>query len=96
MIYIATDIHGQGVKHVTAFDDLADLHTYACETMAFHNDNWKLQGRPTIGDICEALYDTGIGIGARSHYRVSYRQAKEFVRNGLWSHNCWHLEKKTA
>jgi hypothetical protein len=92
MIYIATDIHGQGVKHVTAFDDRAGFHNYAYETMAFDNDNWKLRGRPTIDAICEALYDTGIGIGARSHYRIDREQAKELVRAGLRSHNCWHLE----
>ena len=34
MIYIATNEHGQGVRHVTAFDNRADFLNYAGEVLA--------------------------------------------------------------
>ena len=76
-IYIATNEHGRGVSHVTEFHDRHEFLDYAWEVLAFNNSNALLRGRPTIDDICEALYDAGIGHGARSHFRISRRSAEK-------------------
>ena len=90
MIYIATDIHGQGVKHVTAFDDRLDLWAYADEVLSCHNVNpcWS----DSIDQLCDKLYDNGIGSGSRHHSRVSRREAKQLIRNGAKSSGCWNLD----
>ena len=90
MIYIATNEHGQGVRHVTAFDDRADFLAYADEVLACDNNNAMLRGRPSISRICEALYDDGPGFGSRSHSRISRDEAQELVG---WAHmhKCWNL-----
>ena len=81
MIYIATDEHGKGVRQVTPFYGRKDLLSYAWEVMACRDGNYKLNGRPTIDDICDALYDCGPGSGARHHYRIPVREAKWFMKN---------------
>ena len=90
MIYIATNEHGQGIRHVTAFDDRADFLNYASDVLACHNDWAMLRGRPSIARICEALYDNGPGFGARSHSRISRDEAQELVG---WArmHGCYNL-----
>ena len=90
MIYIATNEHGQGVRHVTAFDDRADFLAYAADMLACNDANAMLCGRPTIARICEALYDNGPGFGSRSHSRISRDEAQELVG---WAHmhGCWNL-----
>lgn len=92
MIYIATNEHGRGIRHVTGFEDRDALHSYACEVMACHSDNHLLNGRPSISAICDALYDTGPGFGARSHHRVSRKIAEQLIRDGVKSYGCWGLE----
>jgi hypothetical protein len=91
MIYIATNEHGRGLRHVTAFDNRDALHSYALEVMAWHADNHLLSGRPSIGTICDALCDAGVGFGSRSHHRVSRKEAALLVRSGVSSHGCWGL-----
>ena len=90
MIYIATNEHGQGVRHVTAFDDRDDFLAYADEVLACNDASAMLRGRPTIARICEALYDGGPGSGSRSHSRISRDEAQELVG---WAqmHGCWNL-----
>jgi hypothetical protein len=90
MIYIATNQHGQGVRHVTAFDDHADFLAYADEVLACNDANLMLRGKPSIARICEALYDNGIGFGSRSHSRISRDEAQELVG---WAriHGCYNL-----
>lgn len=75
-IYIATNIHGRGVKHVAAFRGKADLMQYAHDYSRFCHPS------ATVDEICEALADHGIGFGSRSHRRVTLREARALVRNG--------------
>jgi hypothetical protein len=91
MIYIATNEHGRGIRHVTAFEDRDALHSYALDAMAFHADNHLLNGRPSISDICDALTDNGVGFGSRSHHHVSRKDAEWLIRAGVSSHGCWGL-----
>tara|TARA_R110002096_G_scaffold83979_1_gene194281 strand:+ start:223 stop:501 length:279 start_codon:yes stop_codon:yes gene_type:complete len=90
MIYIATDIHGRGIRHVTAFDTRLDLWAYAAEVLACHNVSPCRSD--SIEQLCEDLYDNGIGSGARDHFRVSRREAKQLIRNGAQSSGCWNLD----
>lgn len=90
MIYIATNEHGQGVRHVTAFDNRADFLAYADEVLACHNNNALLRGRPSIALICEALDDNGPGFGSRSHSRISREEAQALV-GWVQMHKCWNL-----
>jgi hypothetical protein len=91
MIYIATDEHGRGIRHVTGFHSRDALHSYALEVMACHADNHLLKGAPSLDGICDALCDAGVGFGSRSHHRVSRREAALLVRSGVNSHGCWGL-----
>ena len=75
-IFIATDIHGRGVRRVAAFAGKSDLLQYA------HDYSCFLPVSSTVDQICEALADKGIGFGARSHRRVTMREARALVRNG--------------
>lgn len=81
MIYIATNVHGRGVQHVTAFNNRLDLLTYADDITAFTDTN--IPRAATIDDICDGLYDKGIGFGARSHSRVSRDYARKLIRDGV-------------
>jgi len=83
MIYIATDIHGRGVRHVTAFDDRTDFFKYVQEVheRRSNGEDWPRQSY-SIDRLCDCLYDRGIGFGSRSHRRVSRRDAHKFTRNG--------------
>lgn len=83
MIYIATDEHGKGVKHITPFDNRLDFLNYADDVLAFNGRNYMIRRRASsIDTICEALYDNGIGFGARHHFRVSRKDAKKYLKNG--------------
>tara|TARA_R100001369_G_scaffold50067_1_gene76800 strand:+ start:1003 stop:1272 length:270 start_codon:yes stop_codon:yes gene_type:complete len=89
MIYIATNIAGKGVKHITAFDNKKDLVSYfddltACsETTVFFSD--------CINTLCEKMYDTGVGFGSRSHFRVARNEAKQYIKWGASAVGCWNL-----
>lgn len=89
MIYIATDIHGRGVKHVTAFKNRADFHNYASDVLACSYETVLV--KDTINDLCDKLYDSGIGFGARNHKRVSRNDAKHLIRNGAEDIGCYNL-----
>jgi len=92
MIYIATNEHGRGIKHITAFDDRMDFLSYADEVLACNDSHSLIRAKATpIGTICEALYDNGIGFGARDHRRVSRQDAKEYIREGAKAFGCWNL-----
>ena len=90
MIYISTNEHGQGVRHVTAFYDRADFLAYADEVLACNNASAMLRGKPSIARICEALYDGGPGSGSRSHSRISRDEAQELV-GWVQMHGCYNL-----
>lgn len=75
-IFIATDIHGRGVRHVAAFAGKSDLLQYA------HDYSCLLPESVTVDGICDALADKGIGFGSRSHRRVTFREARALVCNG--------------
>ena len=89
MIYIATDIHGHGVKHVNAFDSKLDFWAYADEVLACHDANPKRSD--TIDTLCEHLYDSGFGFSARSHHRVSRQEAAQLIRNGADGRGCYNI-----
>tara|TARA_R100000808_G_C2116495_1_gene128949 strand:- start:47 stop:325 length:279 start_codon:yes stop_codon:yes gene_type:complete len=92
MIYIATNEHGRGIKHITAFDDRMDFLRYADVVLAWYDNASLIRAKSTpIDTICEALYDKGIGFGARDHRRVSRQEAKEYIREGAKAVGCWNL-----
>tara|TARA_R110002033_G_scaffold12556_2_gene38048 strand:- start:694 stop:993 length:300 start_codon:yes stop_codon:yes gene_type:complete len=80
MIYIATDIHGRGIKYINAFDSKLDFWAYADEVLSCRDAHPKRSD--TIDTLCEHLYDSGFGFGARSHHRVSRLDAAQLIRNG--------------
>lgn len=88
MIYIATDIHGRGIKHVNAFDNRLSFWAYADEVLACRDTHPKRSD--TIDALCEHLYDSGFGFGARSHHRVSRQEAARLIRNGADGRGCSH------
>ena len=84
MIYIATDEHGKGVRHVTSFHNRLDFLNYAYEVLATNARNHMIRRRASsIDTICEALDDSGIGFGARHHFRISRKDAKKYLKNGV-------------
>jgi|TARA_R110000824_G_scaffold26565_2_gene91107 hypothetical protein len=80
MIYIATDTHGRGVSLISAFENKYDFWTYAAEVTAAQEA--VLLESDTIDDICDKLYDTGMGTGARHHYRVTRAEAAKHIKDG--------------
>jgi|TARA_R110000787_G_scaffold261376_2_gene366740 hypothetical protein len=94
MIYIATDIHGRGVRHVTAFEDRLDLWAYADEVLSCHSVSPNRSD--SIDVLCDKLYDNGIGTGARSHRRVSRMAAAMLIRGGAKASGCWNLVPEAA
>ncbi len=89
MIYIATGSHSRGVKYITAFDNKTDLFSYACDVSSCQEA--VVLTSDTIDDICVKLYDTGMGSGARHHYRVSRTDAIKHIENGAKAFGCWNL-----
>ena len=89
MIYIATDFHGRGVKEINAFDDKFDFWDYARDVTSCQETTLLVSD--TISDICVKLYDTGMGSGARHHYRVSRADAIKHIENGAKAFGCWNL-----
>ena len=76
MIYIATNVHGRGIKHVIAFEDRLDLLSYVEEVTAFTET--VVNSRDNIDTLCEM-------IDAATPWpiaRVSRRGAHDLVRNG--------------
>jgi hypothetical protein len=79
-IYIATNVHGQGVTVVTGFNGKDDLIAYADNILACTNT--RANYSDSIATICDKLYDMGPGYGARHHARVSREEAIELIRGG--------------
>ena len=86
MIYIATNEHGRGIKHITAFSDRMDFLNYA-DNVLMYSDGF-LAKSSKISAICEALSDMGIGFGARDHKRVNRQDAKKYIREGAKAVSC--------
>lgn len=72
--YIATNVHGQGVKHITQFETRRGMYLYVWEALSCTDR--KVSKSMTIDELCEALGDYGPGTGARSHYRIPAGEAK--------------------
>ena len=89
MIYIATNIAGRGVKHITAFGDKKDLAEYAGELLACSDESVNFSD--CINTLCFKMYDMGIGFGSRSHFRVTRNEAKDYIRWGATAVGCWNL-----
>jgi len=89
MIYIATNITGKGVKHITAFADKKDLAGYAGELLACSDT--CVNFADSIDILCSKMHDTGIGYGSRFHFRVSRKEAKKYIKSGAKSSGCWNL-----
>lgn len=81
-IYIATDVNGRGVKQIGNFDDKNDFRKIAMKWLE-STDHGYIKTSATIADICEALYDQGPCFGARSHYRISRKEAFFLKREGV-------------
>jgi len=86
MIYIATDIHGRGTRHVFAYDSRDDFARTAKQWLDRSDGYFQIKARSTVNDICDALFDSGQGFGARSHRRVSRKEALRLKRDGVNSH----------
>ena len=80
MFYIATTIHGRGVSQINDFQNRMDLCAYADDVLACHNVNPCRSD--SIDTLLEKLYDSGFGFGARSHSRVSRKEATALIRAG--------------
>ena len=92
MIYIGTNVHGRGVKIITAFDSRHDFLCYADEVLACNNNNSMIRAKASsIDRICEALYDNGAGSGARHHHRVSRAEATAYICYGAQAIACRNL-----
>jgi len=83
MIYIATDIHGRGIGHITAYDSRNDFLSTALQWLDRSDRYFLINARSSINDICDALHDHGPGLGARTHHRVTRREAFKLVRDGV-------------
>jgi len=90
-IYIATNEHGRGVKHISGFESRKDFLSYAYEVLSRSNASSLLRSNSTIEQICEALYDAGIGYGSRSHFRIWYNEAKKLRNTGIKFNSCWKI-----
>ena len=83
MIYIMTNEVGKGIKLITAFEDRADFAQYADDVTACTDIN--ILRADNITDICHKLMDAGMGFGMRQHSRISRKEAKRHVSQGVKS-----------
>ena len=83
MFYIATEVHGRGYQHVTAYDDIHEFKVSALKWLERNDAASEIKSRSTIDDICHAMRDAGPGFGARSHRRVDYKEALKLKRDGV-------------
>lgn len=79
-IYIATTVHGRGITEINDFSSRLDLFAYADEVLCRSNTNPNRSDN--IDTLLSKLYDNGFGFGARSHKRVSRREALALIRAG--------------
>ena len=79
-IYVATNVHGQGVTVVTGFNGKDDLIAYADNILACTDT--RVNYSDSIATVCDKLFDMGPGYGARHHARVSRKEAIELIRGG--------------
>ena len=86
MIYIETEIHGRGTRHVCAYNSREDFARTAKQWLDRSNQYFAIKSRSSVSDICDALRDSGPGFGARSHRRVTREEALRLQRDGIESH----------
>lgn len=84
-IYIATETAGKGLTDITEYYGLTDYHNYASEILCCHNDQPK--AKETISSLNDLMADTGIGFGARRHYRISRKDAIKALKEGPVKNN---------
>ena len=94
--YIGTNIHGRGIKHITYFESRAKFEQYAEEAQCIEGKDSVVRRSASIQEICDYLYDSGIGSGARDHRRVSRKEAVEHIKNGAEAIDCWNLRERQA
>ena len=88
-IYVATVENGKGIRGVTEYAGLNDLHYYASDVLSCCEGQPK--ARETVGSLCDLLADQGPGFGSRYHYRISRREAVSILKSGR-SFNSTSLE----
>ena len=88
-IYVATVENGKGIRGVTEYAGLNDLHDYASEVLSCCEGQPK--ARETVSSLCDLLADQGPGFGSRYHYRISRREAVSILKSGR-SFNSTSLE----
>ena len=79
-IYIATVENGKGIRIITEFAGLNDLHYYASDVLSCCEGQPK--ARETVSSLCDLLADQGPGFGSRYHYRISRREAVSILKSG--------------
>ena len=77
-IYVATVENGKGIRGVTEYAGLNDLHNYASEVLSCCEGQPK--ARETVSSLCDLLADQGAGFGSRYHYRVSRKEAIHILK----------------
>jgi hypothetical protein len=83
MFYIATTIHGRGVRFITGLENKEEFYAFVDDDFARRNaSDSRVKKSATIDDLCAALYDNGPGTGSRSHRRISRKDAIEALENG--------------
>jgi len=89
-IYIYTVVHGQGVHNhiVSDWNGRNGFLEYAYD--ATDMTDVSIINSMTIDEICDALQDKGVGIFARSHSRVSRREAEKLIRQGAIDYTFLH------
>ena len=79
-IYIATVENGKGIRIITEFAGLNDLHYYASDVLSCCEGHPR--ARETVSSLCDLLADQGPGFGSRYHYRISRREAVSILKSG--------------
>jgi hypothetical protein len=82
-IYIATEVNGRGIQQIGSFYSKSELRQIAVKWLDRSNKAWSIKRRSSVSDICDALHDQGPCFGARSHYRISRKEALFLQREGV-------------
>lgn len=82
-IYIATEVNGRGIQQIGSFYSKSELRQIAIKWLDRSGKCWSIKRRSSVRDICEALYDQGPCFGARSHHRISRKEALFLKRQGV-------------
>jgi hypothetical protein len=78
MIYIQTNIAGTGKRIITPFYSRDNFAAYGVDATACACGD-HVNRSDTIAEICEKLYDGGMGTGQRWHRRISRKDAEKLA-----------------